>query len=220
MKVVSLGFQCTLNMYLKKINKRKTAYPFDWILSTPKIVFELLKLLLIDNLDTKELVKEYFFKCDGRVNSKFAEHFYIDDNPNGKLHNTKNNLIFPHDEDSIETIEKYIRRFDRLKDDILNSNEEICFIYTSQSNLEGDGNFTIKGINQISNVYMYLNKIYELIGNIRNGKKYKMMIFDAVKNEDKNILNKNIILYELYSCENWVRIEHQLYNYISLFNDV
>ena len=215
MKVISIGMQCTLNRSLRFVNKRNIAYPFDWILSTPKVIYELLELLLVKNMDIKELVMEHFFKCDKKCNMNFPEHHYIDDINGKALINTNNNLIFPHDDDSNETIEKYIRRFTRLKNDILNNDEDICFVYTSQSSSH-DGNFTINGVIQLTEVYMYLNKIYELIGEYREN--YKFIVFDAIKNEDKSILNKDIVVYELHSCGDWLGIQQQLIlSYMWLF---
>ena len=49
---ISLGFQCTTAEILKKINKRTYSFPFDWILSNPKGVFNLLtKLMTVDNIE-------------------------------------------------------------------------------------------------------------------------------------------------------------------------
>ena len=88
------------------------------------------------------------------------EHYYICDN-GFALYNSKYNVIFPHDEYNIETINKYIRRFERLKDIILNSKEDIYFIYTSPSSPD-NGNFTINNNIIIEHVYFYLSEIYKL----------------------------------------------------------
>ena len=110
------------------------------------------------------------------------------------------NPKFAHDNYNIETTNKYIRRFERLKDIILNSTEELYFIYTSQSSLE-HGNFTIHWQHIIKDVYIYLHKIYELIGKYRNN--YKMVLFDAIYEKDIKLLHENIILCKLDRCNNW-----------------
>ena len=118
-----------------------------------------------------------------------------------QLYNTKYNAIFPHEPFSFDTndftnevYDKYIRRFTRLKEKIINSQEDICFLYISQSSLTG-GNFTIDGINIATDVYLYLSKIYLLIGNYR--KNYRMVVFDSINNESKELLHKDIELYEI-----------------------
>ena len=113
------------------------------------------------------------------------------------LYNSKYNVIFPHDNNSNENINKYIRRFERLKNLILNKTQKICFMYTSQSSLN-IGNFTIDVNNVIDNVYIHLSKIYTLIANYRNN--FKMIVFDSIKEESKKDLNENIILCELIRC--------------------
>ena len=138
-----------------------------------------------------------------------VEHYYTCDNGSA-LYNTKYNVIFPHDENNVDTINKYIRRFERLKDIILNSSEQLNFIYTSQSSLE-NGNFTIDGNTIINNVYVYLSKIYKLIAKFRNN--YKIILFDAIQEDSIELLHENIILYKLNKCNNWGELLHQMRNF-------
>ena len=102
---------------------------------------------------------------------------------------------------------KYIRRLSRLKDFILNSNEKLVFIYSSQSSLKS-GNFTIDGRVVIKNVYSYLTKIYDLINMYNNNN--KMIVFDSILNEDKNKLNEKITLYEMKTCNHWGELLNQI----------
>ena len=141
------------------------------------------------------------------------EHYYTCYN-DGALYNTKYNVIFPHDNDSIETINKYIRRFNRLKDIILNSTECLNFVYISQSSLE-NGNFTIDDNIVTIDVYLYLSKIYKLIGKFRNN--YKMIVFDTIQQEQIELLDKNIILYKLNKCNSCGDLLHQLKEQAHLF---
>lgn len=67
-----------------------------------------------------------------KANVNGYENFYTCYN-GGLLYNSKYNVIFPHDNYNTETINKYIRRFERLKDIIINAKEELCFLYISQS---------------------------------------------------------------------------------------
>lgn len=214
MNIISIGMQCTNAALKRKNNINSKTFPFDWMLSNPKFIFEMLELLLNKNMNIKELVEDHFFVIDKKVKFKIGEHYYIDDTGND-LYNKKYNVIFPHDKNSIETINKYIRRFERLKDLIINSTDKLYFIYSSQSS-STIGNFTINNINIIHDVYYYLSKIYTLIGKYNNN--YKIIMFDAIKEEDKTLLNKNIILYELNSCYTWSQLIDQIPNFISLLN--
>lgn len=100
--------------------------------STPKFIFEMLELLLENNISIDDLVKNHFLYCEKKANVNGYEKFYTCDN-GGSLYNSKYNVIFPHDNYNTETINKYIRRFERLKDIIINAKEELCFLYISQS---------------------------------------------------------------------------------------
>ena len=180
MVIISIGIQCTNSIFKQRNNKSSQRFPFDWMLSTPKFVFEMFELLLEKNMNIDELVTKHFFICEKRAIINGPEHFFICDmcDKRGSLCNTKYNVIFPHDDFLDETVNKYIRRFERLKELILNTNtqEELCFIYSSQSSYE-NGNFTINGKDVIYDVYFYLSKIYTLIGNYNSN--YKIVVFDA-----------------------------------------
>ena len=134
------------------------------------------------------------------------EHYYTCDN-GFALFNTKYNVIFPHDENNIDSINKYIRRFVRLKDMILNSTQCLYFIYTSQSSLES-GNFTIDGNIVINDVYVYLSKIYKLISKFRNN--YKIILFDTIQEEEISLLDENITLIKLNKCNSWSELVPQM----------
>ena len=213
MLIIPIGLQCTPSIFKRNINKPSYTYPFDWMFATPKFVFEML-ILLLNNMDINELVNQHFFYCDRKANLNGLENYILDDR-GFALYNTKYNVIFPHDINKKENIDKYIRRFIRLKDTILKLDEELYFVYVSQSSLN-EGNFTINGIEQCVDVYSYLSKIYELIGKYRNN--YKVIIFDAIKNEDKSLLNENIILLELNECDNWKKLLIEMDKYKDYFD--
>jgi len=212
MIIIPIGLQCTGSTFKNEINKTHSL-PFDWMFATPLFVYEMLILLLEQNMNIKDLVNDYFFNCNKRADISDVEHYYISDN-GFALYNSKYNVIFPHDEYNIDTIDKYIRRFERLKDIILNSEEEINFIYISQSSLN-EGNYTIDNINIIEDVYINLSNIYKLINKYRTN--YKLYIFDSILNENIELLDKNIILHKLNSCENWTYLLSQLRQYTHLF---
>lgn len=212
MIIIPIGVQCTSSIFKNEIKKTQT-YPFDWMFATPSFVFEMFELLLEKNMNIEELVKNHFLFCEKRVKINNLEHYYTCDN-GFSLYNTKYNVIFPHDNYNIETINKYIRRFERLKDIIINSTEELYFVYTSQSSLE-NGNFTIDGNVVIHDVYVYLSKIYNLIGKFKNN--YKLIIFDAIQEEQIELLDKNIILYKLNKRNSCSELLPEMREYNSFF---
>jgi len=204
--IIPIGIQCLNAKLKKKINKDTETLPFDWMFSHPKFVYEILKLLLENKINIEEIVNNHFFYCDKRATFKVTEAYYTDSN-GFALYNSKYDVIFPHDNNDEETKMKYIRRLSRLKDLILNSNEKLVFIYSSQSSLKS-GNFTIDKRVIIKNVYSYLTKIYDLINMYNNNN--EMIVFDSILNEDKNKLNEKITLYEMNTCNNCYELLTQI----------
>jgi hypothetical protein len=165
-------------------------------------------MLLDENIDIKTIIKDHFLCGNKRAciaDGRFEHHIT---HPNGNcLYNDKYDVIFPHDDVNDNCIEKYIRRFSRLKDMILDSSARIVLVYSSQASLEF-GNFTIDNRTVVTDVYTYLSKIYILIN--KYNKNNKMIVFDCIKNENKEYLDKNIILYEMHSCYGWGKLFEQI----------
>lgn len=218
MIIIPIGLQCTNATFKREIGKTSETFPFDWMFAPPKFVFEMLDLLLNENMNVEELVTKHFFLCDKKATDPVFHHFKS--SPNGRfLYNSKYGVIFPHDEFSQETIQKYIRRFERLKNFILASDKELIFMYSSQVSL-GKGNYTIDGRQMVLNVYPYMTKIYELIGKYREN--YKIFLFDAIKNENTKLLHDNIILIKLERREFWTEFFPQIEKqrgYLTVFYD-
>lgn len=215
MIIIPIGIQCTNAQFSKNINHSYEPLPFDWMLSSPKFVFEMLTLLLEENMDVHTLVESHFFNCKLRANISGIENYHI---TNGvALYNESYNVIFPYDSNSVETIHKYIRRFKRLKELILTNQEEVCFLYTSPSS-PTNGNFTINGNHVVNNAYSYLSKIYDLIGKYRPYT-YKMIVFDTLQQEDKDLLKKEIVLCKLNRCNVWTKLLPQMNAFVHLFVD-
>lgn len=213
--IIPIGLQCT-NATFKSNFEQTHTLPFDWMFATPSFVFEMLELLLEKNINIEDLVKNHFFFCEKRANLNNMEEHYYTCNNGFALYNTKYNVIFPHDENNIDSINKYIRRFERLKDIILNSTEFLYFIYTSQSSPER-GNFTIDGNIVINDVYVYLSKIYKLVSKFRNN--YKIILFDTIQEENISLLNENIMLIKLNKCNIWNELIPQMMQYNFFKND-
>jgi hypothetical protein len=169
-------------------------------------------------MEITNLVTEEFFLIDKNASLSTVEH-YTSHYEKGCPYNSKYNVIFPHDEYNNETIEKYVRRFIRLRDDIYNLEDSLCFIYISQSS-PTNGNFTIDNHNVITNVYYYLNKIYDLLTKHIPSKKFVFIVFDTMNdiNEKEESLNENIKLYPLEKCDNWVHLIPQMEEIINSFD--
>jgi len=187
-RYISIGFQCSVPEVLERMNLKHETLPFDWMLSHPKFVYEMLKLLLVDKIDIEFLVKEHFFKCEYKSMFQSPEN-YIEIETGPAFYNKKYDVIFPHDDDSEKNTQKYSRRFIRLKELIYDSNITPVFLYISPSSNEG-GNFTIDGRVIIHDSVNYFNKIFQLISTIRND--FEMIIIDGTYIPNLDSLNKKI----------------------------
>jgi hypothetical protein len=85
-------------------------------------------------------------------------------------------------------------------------------------NVEEIGNFTINRDVVIKDVYLYLSQIYKLIRKFRNN--YKMVAFDAIQQEEKDLLNKSIILCKLNRHDNCKELFPEMMNYVNLFSSL
>jgi len=199
---ISIGMQCTTASYFKEKGIRTLSFPFDWILSNPAFVFEMLNFLLKENMDVTELVTKHFYVLDKKVfvDLDNAEHYVtINDETKPNKLNSKYDAVFPHDyaSDQNEVKEKYIRRFQRLKDLILDKTIQLDFYYVSQSSSTG-GNYTIDGREVVTNVFENLKKIYDLISEYHGGN-FKLIIFDTLNSKSKSVISecKNVQIYSI-----------------------
>ena len=201
MKYIPLGFQCTVSDILKSMNKRTSSLPFDWMLSRPEFVYNILELLFSD-MSIDEIVREHFFNCKENANFYAIEYFKVGEGTS--LYNRKYNVIFPHDTFDEENIQKYIRRLTHLKDIIINE-DNITFIYISpSSNLKG--NFFIDDVCQINedDITLYFNKIVSIITRQRSN--FKFLMFDTFP-KSKIKLDDRIERYVIPAKEDFVKIQ-------------
>ena len=186
---VSLGFQCTVPTVLNKKEIKGPTLPFDWMLSSPKFVYKMIYLLL-DDMPVDTLVRDHFFKCDYksqilRENDDYVLEHYITNINGNALLNRKYNVIFPHDSYDEFTIQKYIRRFERLKKIILEG-KNVTYLYISPSSKES-GDFSIDGKIIIEDYILYLNKIYNLIKSKSNFFNFKVLLTN--NNDIENLVS-------------------------------
>lgn len=214
MSYVSLGMQCTSAQFFRDLNLNQYTMPFDWLLSTPKGVYELLKLLLDDNMPVEELVRNHFCNWDKKVHHHSNyEHFITSDRDDAFLCNSKYNIVFPHDTDTEETYQKFIRRFDRLKKLIL-SDTKITFVYASRSSLT-KGNYTIDNTEVIVDSFLHLTNIFKLLK--KHNPYIMMMVFDAIHNEQTDFIDNDFNVINVESTDSWTTILQQLHSYKRLF---
>jgi hypothetical protein len=197
---IPLGFQCTTAEILKKTNKRICSFPFDWIISTPESILELLKIVILPICNIELFVKNEFFKIDNLLSFLKQEEFIS--HPEGNiLFNSKYNLIFPHFKNDNETITKMISRFERLRNYILYQENKIVFLFINRlvnNNFVVNDNCMKFSINKnninlkIKDTFIKINEF--LLGYISENK-FKINIINAVDKIDNNTTFHNNIIY-------------------------
>ena len=118
MNIIPLGDHCAISMILKDLGKRTTAYPFDWIASAgPDATYSSIEItinLFIELLKKNNAINIY---------NKLLGNEICNSN---KIFN---NIMFPHDNGTIEQInEKYLRRIIRLYNDVMNNKNYNIFV--------------------------------------------------------------------------------------------
>lgn len=203
---LSIGFQCTTASVLKKINKRTNSFPFDWILSNPSSVLCLIKNVM-ECKDIDEFVKKEFLNTDKFVKFIEPEEFIIVENCTQNLLNSKYKLIFPHENSNYnEVVEKYKRRFVRLKEIILNKDIKMNIYFIDR--LGKNNYFKINDFNILNNAEDSLNKLVNYMNNIREKNKFYFILNkDSCININKLIKNSYVICIQIISKNNMLTDE-------------
>ena len=163
--IIPIGDHCAISIILKELNIRKKSYPFDWVTKIDQVYDTniIYNLNLIDKLILDDDINKII-------------NIYIGDAFTNNKINILNNIWFPHDDEN--NIEKYKRRFLRLKEDIYCKNIYILLTrhyYISQEIFE-------KIINQLLNynnnsIILFISGInHEYFENM----KYKNVIFKYI----------------------------------------
>lgn len=217
--IIPIGVHFTDAVFKREINKESEPFPFDWMISTPSFVFEMLTLLLEKNIDIRTLVIEHFFRFDKKlryigVNENYMTIDKNDIDPNYIIYNEKYDALFPNVEYNEITINKYIESFDKLKNIILNSHpkEELKLIYTS----EYSSLVMIDGRNIVTSETDYLLKINNLISKYKNN--YKLVIFDTNDDDRTKLKNSNIIIIKIKTENHWSFLIEEMVQYAYLFH--
>ena len=107
--ILPIGNNCHAASELKNLNYRTCSYPFDWISASCKSIRIILPMVL--QMSSDELSTFLFDFFDTSKNS------YDTSWDNRKIFaNTMYDITFPHD-DLSNLLEKYTRRFKRMKED-------------------------------------------------------------------------------------------------------
>lgn len=204
MNIVPFGEECyTCESIDKKFNKdlRNVAFPFDYvghtfIESLTKKIYNLMfndERLTDENIEIKLFGNDYFF-IDNKYNFN-----YWHDTTHKNINEFAQNEIY-------EFIEKYNRRYDRLKT-LLNSSEKILII----------------SVNHYDNIYNKkykkneLHELYNILKHINNNISLLAFNYDdnnfAFENLNHIVLNIN---YNLNFEESKKLFQIELFNYINL----
>jgi hypothetical protein len=182
---ISIGFQCTTAAIIQKLNRRTSSFPFDWILSNPTSVLSLIKIL-IDCDDIDKFVKTEFFNVDGFAHFIKPEEFMIIHHKTGSLYNSKYNMIFPHEKSNyIDEVEKYKRRFIRLKEALINEHTMLNIYFIDR--LGKNNSFKINNTNILNNQEDSLNSLVSYLTNLRKNSKFYFVL------NKHSYINKNKI---------------------------
>jgi len=108
--VISIGDHCAIPMLLKELNIRNCSYPFDWISNAN----ELYETNIMHNVELITELTSNKQNCEIIVNKFLGDALHKEN----KI-NSKTNIWFPHESGTEqEIIQKYIRRFNRLHNDL------------------------------------------------------------------------------------------------------
>jgi hypothetical protein len=157
---ISIGTHCSSAYLLDQIGLKKETLPFDWAFSTIEFVYDMFKLIF-DKKDCNDIVYNHFYACDKRAllidNNNYHTTNY------GMPQNSKYRVVFPHD--TPDEHDKYIRRFERMKNLLLDETNTIHFIYVSTSKHP----YILDGIDCNKDFETQMCKLYDLFkGTLKN----------------------------------------------------
>ncbi len=131
---IPIGTNCTIANFLRDKKFREHAFPFDWNLSSLESVYN----VLFNDFEG--------FLDDIYVGKKIKRMFFEDNILDVTVHSTeiypvickKYNILFPHDYVSVDSDNlsqvknKYLRRINRFREMISNTDNKIFMIYDFQ----------------------------------------------------------------------------------------
>lgn len=210
---ISIGSCCAASTLLKMRHLRHNSLPFDWILSHPEFVYNIIKQLLENDLSN--VVVEFLEPSNLTINCKptygdkinydggnqlFEKYVTTEEHLGGSIgiYNSKWNVSFPHDfSKNHSVIDKYRRRLERLKEILLDNNQMKNLLYISPSSI--DTNYCVDGNPIIQNSPYWINKLSNLLTS--KNIPHTVIYLDSIN--DEQITNENIKYYNLTPKGNW-----------------
>jgi hypothetical protein len=199
-EIISLGTQCNPGLSLRKLNFKKETYPFDWIRSNSKIIYDVLlngkdKYITFDS----EKSDDYYTK---HLDSKNFKNF-----PNSHINYYGQYFTHYIDISTNELINKFNKYFERFFN-LLNSNKKVLFIHSHEEYLYHKNSRDNK-----LEFYNYLCKINDIIEEKYPNLKFEIINIDIdnIFENYKNIININI-KYNLSLSDNSQTHKAKYYN--------
>jgi len=212
---VSLGSNCCPSLSLKDLGLKKATLPFDWIPTTLKIVIDCLETDFVDynKLGNFEIIPDFndeLYKFRMSNNPHFDSN-YINYYGNWFVHDLKLSQT--------ELIKQNTRRCDRFIE-LLNSPEELIFIYTNEEAI-----YINEYLDRQPCYYNDLITIQNIIINKFGKTNFKILAFFIDSNRERDYFNKtfkntnHIICYPV----NWKNFssngEFHIREYINPFRE-
>ena len=209
-KIISLGSNCYVKMFLESIKRSDETHFFDYIGSSMWAINDLFKEdfkdLFDDGIDVLEK-KRILTKGDQYIltHKKYHIRFKHEFKQQKFYSEIKENIKL---EDFNKTRDKYIRRKERLKD-ILNNNQTLLFI-----RYEEDQENRIQHFEDKKSEIEYIYEFIEIIKEKYPLKKFCILLLSHnLENEDKR--NENlIILKNIEKINIWVESPAKIKNTI------
>jgi hypothetical protein len=206
MKFVPLGLQCSATDGIKRANLREYSYPFDWLWSPCKTTYNILNILINDNIEN---ALEYMTTGYTYYRYLGNEHYISVNNITKCQMNKDSGLGNTHFTINDEYKHKLKIRLERLLRDI-KTDENILFVYADAVN--SHLNYHLDEIEYGVDATEYLLKIYELIYPLNHNIKMLYFCWDERKREN------GIIEYISYGFKNnLVEVSEFIKNYLLNF---
>lgn len=188
--IISLGSNCNIGLSLRQLNLKSKTYPFDWIRSNSKIIYDVL-------INGRE---KYLDLNSDKSDDYYTKHLDIIDFKNFPItHINTYGQFFTHYDNisQYELIHKFNKYFDRFFE-ILGSGKTILFIHSHEEYIYHKKSRDDKDI-----FYDYLCKINDLLIEKYPTLKFTILNIDIDNNHQyyKNIVNLSMI-YNLNISDN------------------
>ena len=197
MKYISIGSSCSVKYNIYKYRDKGETLFFDWLVTSMKSIIDILgcddinNILYFDNI-IRDINEPYSGENSKIIIKSLDLCFSIHDLP-----------INYTDNDILDFIDKYKRRFNRIIE-YIKSNKKICFVrYDSISNLE-------------------IDNFIETITKINPNCDFTLVVIDNNKNNQNVLIKKKNLLYMKLNINipkryNW---RQQFLNWEKIFLDI